>query len=152
MNFLRSNLQQRLQESLNILHEYVTVKNLQDGLNLCTLSANQQRLAAIERIQVSLDLSLRIQNKRINTLPHGQITNVIRDHAIQPPHPVSSGQRNQTAVNPIKSAAVNHCPEFALSLDRAACHLLIWCNNSHTTVIIAKQLRSLLGVPLFRLP
>ncbi len=79
---------------LDVIHDDVLLKNSQDFLDLRLISINQQRLAPVVSVQIAQNMSLRIQRKSIHAMPMRQVTNVIRDHAVQPAHPVDATERN----------------------------------------------------------
>src|SRR5258707_4234868 len=48
----------------------------------------KQRIAPLISVQVTLNVSLRIEHESINSVPLGKVANVIRDHTVQPAYAV----------------------------------------------------------------
>ena len=70
----------------------VVIKELQDLVALRALGIDQQRLAAIEGVEVSLDASLGVEQEGIDAVAGGQVANIVRNHAVQPADAVAAGQ------------------------------------------------------------
>ena len=79
---------------LNIVHDDVVVEGRENLLGLPAVGVHRDRLAAIVGIQIAQNVPLRIQQKRIHALAHGQVADIVGDHPIQPAHAVAAGQRN----------------------------------------------------------
>src|SRR5205807_317269 len=75
---------------LDLIHDDVTPKEPQNFFSLRPVGSDQERVATVIGIKVAQNVALWIQHKRVNASADSEITNVVRDHAVEPAHAVSS--------------------------------------------------------------
>src|SRR5215467_8470383 len=77
---------------LDIVGNDVVIENLPDPVTLRALAIHQQRIAPVKGIQISLDVSLGIEQKRVYAVAGSEIADIVRDHSIQPADAVAAGK------------------------------------------------------------
>ncbi len=91
---------------LNIVGDDVVIEQLQYFVSLPAFRIHQQRVSALEDVEVGLNVSLRVQQESIDAVARGKIANVVRDHAVQPADAVAAGHRDLgTPAQVIEAAA-----------------------------------------------
>src|SRR5579864_5563558 len=128
---------------LHLIHDDVAAEQRQQRFHLRSLNLKQKALSAIKNIKVALDLPLGIEDKCIDAVANRQVANVVADHAIQPAHPVASGQRDQSAIEPVRSTSSQQSSHFLAAVAWRGRIPLALCNQTHLYhLIIAKQFGS----------
>src|SRR5208337_504938 len=90
---------------LDIIHDDVTIEDGGDRRRLCAVGGNQQIIAAIVGDQISLNASLRAEQKAVHAVPVSKIANVVRDHPVQPADAVFAGQHQLGLPAHVKNGA-----------------------------------------------
>src|ERR1700756_1580777 len=80
--------------NLDVVHDDVVVERREYLLNLAAVGVDHDRLTPVIHIKIAQDVSLRIQQKGMHTLPGCQVANVVRYHPVQPANAVAAGERN----------------------------------------------------------
>jgi hypothetical protein len=91
--------------NLYVIHDYVVIEGSKELSHLRLIRVDRQEFAAIICIQVAQNMSLRIQQESIYTMPNSEIANVIRDHPVQPPDPITAGNADLRAATQVVYAA-----------------------------------------------
>src|SRR5260370_34464343 len=90
---------------LHIVGDDEVIKQLQYFVSLPAFRIHQQRVAALEGVEVRLNAALRVQHKSIDAVAGGKIANVVGDHAVQPADAVAAGHRDLGAPTQVIEAA-----------------------------------------------
>jgi hypothetical protein len=96
---LRSSYAQRSPQSADIghfhvVHNDVVVKGRQDLLNLNAIGLHLESFTHVEHSHIRENAALRVEHKSVNPAAYSQIPDVIRNHPVQPTHPVATLERD----------------------------------------------------------
>src|SRR5664279_4808309 len=99
--------------NLDVVHDDVTIKYLGYRRLLLAVGGDQKVVAAVVGDQVSLDAPLGVKNEAVHTVPRRKVADIVRDHAVQPAHPILSGQHQLGLPAHVEeSATLQQRPEF----------------------------------------
>src|ERR1700730_2918398 len=97
-----------------VVHDDVLVEDGEDLPYLRLIGVDEQRLSPIVGVQITQNMSLRVEQKSVHAAPRLEITDIVGDHAVQPAHAVAAGKGNFGAYAAlVDSGAGNKCLEFS---------------------------------------
>ena len=91
--------------NLYVIHDDVVLESRQHFFQLRLRGIDEQGIAAIERVEIAENMTLRVQEKRIETAAYGQIPDIVGNHAVQPAHAVATDQGDFGPVIQAKNTA-----------------------------------------------
>src|SRR5580693_2743538 len=93
-----------------------------DLLALAAISFHYQLVPEVVDIHVPKNAALRIEQESIHTVSRSKVANVVRDHAVQPAHPIFPGERNpRPEAQVINSAAAGKRGKLRSGISKARC-------------------------------
>src|SRR5215469_16735202 len=81
------------------------VKGGEQLFRLAVIGIDHKRFTPVISVKIPQDVPLRIQQKGVRALSFSKVTNIVRNHPVQPAHSVSTGERNLGAIAEVVNAA-----------------------------------------------
>src|SRR5215469_4523301 len=81
------------------------IKGGEQLFSLAMIRIDHKRFAPVVGVEIPQDVPLRIQQKGVCALSCGEVTNIVRNHPVQPAHSVSTADRNLGAIAEVVNAA-----------------------------------------------